>query len=353
MKDTCVTGSMLTAARRRRVLAATSIALLSITAAACGDDSNTGSGDSETVGFSAATLDNPFTVQNVNTVVSDAKAAGLDMLPTTNAGGDTAKQITDVQTLLTQGASGIFLIPRDSDAIVPAIEQANQADVPVVAVDTAVNGGDVYMNVVADNVLMGEDACKQLGEVLGGAGSILELMGDPGTAPGAERHAGFVDCMESDYPDIDVITRKADWVTAKAAEAAQAVLSTTSVDAIYLASDSVMLEAVMNVMKNLDMLVPAGEADHIAIATIDGSSGALEAVRDGFVDAVISQPINGYAEFGVEYMQAALAGETQEPGPTDHDSVIVKYKGSLADKLPSDVVTSENVDDPDLWGNAE
>lgn len=47
-----------------------------------------------------------------------------------------------------------------------------------------------------------------------------------------------------------------------------------------------------------------------------------------------------------------MQGKTFKPGPTDHDSEIVKLPGGiLEDQLPAPLVTKENVDDPGLWGN--
>ena len=71
------------------------------------------------------------------------------MLPPTNAGGDPAKQVSDFDSLVTQGVQGIITIPADSDAVANAVASANAANIPVVTVDTAANGGKTYMNVRA------------------------------------------------------------------------------------------------------------------------------------------------------------------------------------------------------------
>ncbi|WP_432565464.1 sugar ABC transporter substrate-binding protein [Kineococcus sp. SYSU DK003] len=326
---------------------------LGVSLAACNrsSDSATGSGGDK-IGFSAAVLDNPFTVQLVDTVQSQGAAGGFDMQQTTNANGDTGKQITDMNTLVTQQVAGIFLIPRDSDAIVPGVEAANKAGIPVVTVDTAANGGDIYMNIRADNVAMGASVCDSLGAAIGGQGTVLELQGDLGTSSGADRHQGFADCMAQKYPGVQIIARPTDWESAKAADAAQTVLSTTDVNGVFLASDSVMLDGVTSVMKNLGKYLPAGQPGHISMVSIDGSGPSLAAIRTGELDAVVSQPINDYAKYGVSYMKDAIAGKTYAVGPTDHGSQIVEYKGNLADMLPSPVVTKANVDDSTLWGNA-
>ena len=65
-----------------------------------------------------------------------------------------------------------------------------------------------------------------------------------------------------------------------------------------------------------------------------------------------AQPADAYAKYGMYYIKAAMEGKTFKPGPTDHDSTIVKLPGGiLEDQLPAPLVTKSNVDDPKLWGN--
>ena len=48
-----------------------------------------------------------------------------------------------------------------------------------------------------------------------------------------------------------------------------------------------------------------------------------------------------------------MEGKKFEPGPTDHDSTIVRLpSGILEDQLPAPLVTKDNVDDAKLWGNS-
>ncbi|MFD1811647.1 sugar ABC transporter substrate-binding protein [Rhodococcus gannanensis] len=337
---------MFTSMRGPAITAASLAAVLSISA--CG---STG-GDGETVGFSAGFLDSPFNSGLVNAVVDKANASGLDMLPATDANSDPAKQITDVNTLLSLGVRGLVMFPTDSSAIVPAIEAANAQNVPVVTVDVAANGGDVYMQIRADNVAMGRSACEELGRRANGQGRVLEIHGDLGTTSGFDRNNGFNDCMRTQFPGIEVVSRDAKWKTDQAVDVAQTVLSTGDYAGIFLASDSVFLNGVQNVMKDQGKLHPAGEANHVPLVTIDGTAGALQGIRDGYVDAVVSQPVDLYGEYAVQYLQDALAGKTYQVGPTEHGSEIVDYKGTLADMLPAPVVTTANVDDQSLWGNA-
>ena len=77
----------------------------------------------------------------------------------------------------------------------------------------------------------------------------------------------------------------------------------------------------------------------------------MDAIRAGKIDATVSQPADLYAKYALYYAKAALDGKKFKPGPTDHDSNIVKIQNGLEDQLPAPLVTKDNVDDPKLWAN--
>lgn len=305
-----------------------------------------------TMGYSVGFLTDPFQAIQVDLTVAGAKSAGLKTLPVANANGDAGKQITDVHNLIAQGAQGIILVPTDSDAIVPALNFAASKNVPVVAIDIGPAGGKAAMIVRANNLRMGEDACKWLATAVGGKGTVLSMMGDQATTNGRDRTTGFDECMKKSYPDIKVIEQPTYWKTDKATAVAQTVVtSTPDLAGIYMQSDSVMLAGVLNVLKSADKLKAVGEPGHIFLISIDATPFALQKIREGMLDAAVSQPLNLYVKYGLEYLQAAVAGKTFKAGPTDHDSIIVDYKGNPMDLLPAPVVTKEQASDPGLWGN--
>jgi ribose transport system substrate-binding protein len=305
-----------------------------------------------TMGYSVGFLTDPFQAIQVDLTMAEAEKAGLKTLPVANANGDAGKQITDFHNLIAQGAQGIIVVPTDSDAIVPALTYADQEEVPVVAIDIGPAGGKTAMIVRADNIRMGEDACKAMGEALGGKGKVLSMMGDQATTNGRDRTTGFKQCMAESFPDIELIEQPTYWKTDRATSVAQTVVtSTPDLAGIYMQSDAVMLTGVLNVLKSADKLTKVGEDGHIYLISIDGTPFALEQVREGWLDATISQPLNLYVKYGLEYLQGAVAGEAFEVGATDHDSRIEDFNGNLMDLLPAPVVTAANVDDPTLWAN--
>ena len=303
--------------------------------------------------YSAGFLTDPFQAVLVANTLKTAEEAGMQVLPASNANGDAGKQISDVRNLLAAGAQAMVVIPTDSQAVIPALAAATQKGVPVVTVDTAPAGGKVAMIVRADNSRMGEDACKVIGAAIGGKGTVLSLMGDQATTNGRDRTTGFNNCVKANFPGIKIIEKPTYWKTEKATAAAQTVVnSTPGLSAIYMQSDSVMLAGVLSVLKNAKKLQPVGAKSHIFLTSIDGTPLALKRIRENMLDASISQPLDLYVKYGVDYAKAAFEGKKFTEGPTDHNSTIVKLGDNLMDLLPAPIVTSQNVDDPQLWGNA-
>lgn len=302
------------------------------------------------LGLAVAKLTDPFLLAMIDYATQTAEAEGASMLPTTDANSDPAKQVTDVQTTLSQSPSAILISPVDADGIVPVITKANQQNIPVVTLDQAPGGGKVAMVVRADNVGMGVTGCEEMGRLLDGKGTVLELQGTLTDANGLDRSEGFSSCMKEKFPGITLVQKPTEWMMDKATDAVQTVASTQQVDGIFMASDF-FIPGVQKSLKALNKWVPAGTEGHVALVGIDGTAEALGMIRDGYQDGTVSQPADLYGIWAVKYAIRAVNGETFTAGPTDHDSTIVEVPTGLADLLPAPLVTKENVDDTSLWGN--
>jgi simple sugar transport system substrate-binding protein/ribose transport system substrate-binding protein len=343
----------------RKVLAACAACVLAAGIAACGDDdegSSSSGGEAKKVsgkvGVELPLLTSPFWQSYNNYVPQMARSAGVEILPPVNADSEPAKQITDIQNMLSQGVKGLVVSPLDSAAIGAALNQAERKDVPVVAVDVAPDKGKVEMVVRADNRAYGQKACKYIGDAVK-SGKVLQIMGDLASINGRDRSEAFRECMQQDYPDIKVLETPAEWKSDKAAAAVESIYTQNKdLKAIYMQAGGVYLAPTLQTLKRLGGLHKAGSSRHIVIVSNDGIPQEYDAIRKGEIDATVSQPADLYARYGIEYIKRAMAGETFKAGPTDHDSEIVKLpSGNLEDRLPAPLVTKENVDDPKLWGN--
>lgn len=306
------------------------------------------------LGLSMPTLNTPFFTVLINAATEQAKASGGDVVQTTNANRDASQQVTDFRNLINAGANVILAGVVDRAAIKPALDYAKSKNVPVVIVDDKPAAGDVYAVVRADNLGMGATAAEALAAAMPDKNAtVLHITGGLTTTNGRDRKNGFDEAFKK-ISTTKVIEQTANWDGPQAANVASTVMSGNSdIGGIYLATDTLYYDPVAAALKSRGRLVPVGQDGHIAIVAIDGGASALKAIRDGYLDATVSQPVTDYAKYGVMYLQAALDGKEMKEGSTDHDSTVVKDGKYFVDNLKSPVVTKENVDDASLWGNAK
>jgi ribose transport system substrate-binding protein len=97
--------------------------------------------------------------------------------------------------MITRGVDVLIINPVDSDAVVTSVKAANDADIPVITVDRAANGGDVASHIASDNVSGGKQAAEYLFKQLGEKGTVAELEGIPGTSAARDRGKGFQEAL--------------------------------------------------------------------------------------------------------------------------------------------------------------
>ncbi|MCF3119773.1 sugar ABC transporter substrate-binding protein [Streptomyces arenae] len=341
----------------RAVRAVAAAACASLVLAACGstkDTASPGSGGGEgKVGVILPLLTSPFWQSYNDYVPKMATSEDVDALKTVNSNSDPSQQITDINNQLNQGVKGLVVAPLDSAAISAGLDQAERKGVPVVAVDVAPEKGKVAMVVRADNVAYGEKACDYLGKQVG-SGKVVQIMGDLASVNGRERSEAFRSCVKKKYPKLKVLEIPAKWESDTAASKLDTLLNShPDLKGIYLQAGGVYLAPTLQTLKSKGMLKKAGQKGHITVVSNDGIPQEFDAIREGQIDATVSQPADAYAKYGMYYIKAAMNGKKFKPGPTDHDSEIVKLpSGILEDQLPAPLVTKENVDDAKLWGNS-
>ena len=333
------------AARRKALLAALGMAALTLATASS-------MADTGKIAVDIPRNDSDFWTTYAKYVPNFATDLGIDLV-TTNSQNDVQKLVANAQAVVSQGAKAIVMAPQDTGAIASTLDRLASQNVPVVTIDTRPDKGKIFMVVRADNIDMGQKACKAMGDLIGGKGRIIEIVGGLANVNGRDRHVGFTDCLKKNYPDVQISSVPTEWDPARAAAGVQTALTQNpDIKGIYTPAGGVFLAAVLQTLKTKNMLVAAGDPKHVVIVSTDGVPEELKGIRDGLVDATVSQPCDLYAKFGLWYAQAALQGKTFKPGPTDHNSNIVDIgNGNLEDQLPGPLVTKANVDDKALWAN--
>jgi simple sugar transport system substrate-binding protein/ribose transport system substrate-binding protein len=329
--------------------------LLAGATTACNRDSTTAgsaSASKPAIGIDLPRSDSDFWNSYAQYTRRYVAAQGIHALPISNSQNDVTKLVANVQVFENTGAKAIVMAPQDTGAIASTLVRLANKHIPVVSVDTRPDSGKVYMVVRADNKAYGTKACEFLGKQLGGKGKVAELEGALDSINGRDRSEAFAACMKKEFPGVTVYPLATNWDGSVASSKLQTLLAQhPDINGIYMQAGGVFLQPTLSLLKQKGLLKPAGTQGHIAIISNDGIPQEFDAIRNGQIDATVSQPADLYAKYALYYAQAAAAGKTFKPGPTDHDSTVIQLPNGLEDQLPAPLVTKSNVDDKNLWGN--
>src|SRR5437588_2290321 len=119
---------------------------------------------------------------------------------------DREQQIQVVEGFASQGVSGMVLAPLDNRALVRPVEEAKNAGVPTVIIDSALESQSIVSFVATDNLKGGMLGADRLGELLGGKGKVILLRYAEGSASTEEREAGFLQEMKQKFPNVELIS---------------------------------------------------------------------------------------------------------------------------------------------------
>jgi ribose transport system substrate-binding protein len=297
-----------------RLSALAAVAALALTGCAA-DPAPEGEAAGETirVGYAGPTLNNAFFVGLQQGVRQGAEAQGFELVET-NANGDAQQQFNDAVNLLSQDIDALILTPIDSQAIAPAVIQANEAGIPVFTLDRGSEGGDITSFVASDNIAAGTTAAEWIADLLTERygeprGNVVNLVGLIGTTAAADRDEGFKTAL-AEYPDITIVAeQEGAFDQERSLNAMTNILQVEAqIDAVFGANDDNTIGAV-RAIEGAGRYLPPSDPGHIAIIGIDGTAQALEAIREGQQSATIAQNPIRMAEQAMQFIADFFAGD--------------------------------------------
>ena len=200
------------------------------------------------VGFSQSENEqNPFRAAETNSVKAAAKAAGVSRLLYTNANDDQAKQVADIESMISQGAKAIIVAPLNATGLQPALEQAAAKNIPVVTIDRVTAGTpcrNFITNIGSDFSVQGQRSADALAKATGGKAEIVEIQGAYGNAVETERTQGFADALKK-YPGMHLLAAQTgNWSATDAQRVMeQMLLAHATANALYSHADVMTLGA--------------------------------------------------------------------------------------------------------------
>lgn len=232
------------------------------------------------------------------------------------------EQIRQVEDAITKQADAIVLIPSDSQGIIPAVEKANQAGIPVINVNTKVGGGQTETFIAVENYDAASKVAKAVAEKLGGKGKVIILEGIAGAQSAIDLKQGAVDTFGT-YEGIEIVaSQTANWNRAEAMQVTQNLLQAhPDVDAIFASNDEMAMGAV-------EAVDQAGLTGKIIIAGLDANRDALEAIKEGKMTITCDKMGFDQGYVGVETAVKVLNNEPVKafPGVKALDNVSMEVK---------------------------
>jgi len=259
-----------------------------------------------TIGVLLSDTSNTFFVTMQQAIEAKAAELGVKTI-VLNGANDSARDVTNMENLLSAGVDIVLYNPVDSDAAAAVAQAAIDKGVQIISLDRGVNGAEVVSHIASDNVYGGRIATEKLIELLGGTGVLAEIQGMAGASAANDRHQGFVEAVEAAGEGIEVADSQiGDWDTTKAMGIMENMLTARpDIQAVFAANDNMAIGAVQAAQQ-------AGRADIIIIG-FDAEQVALDAIEEGTMYGTIQQQPALMGELGVETAVKYLNGEMVEP----------------------------------------
>ncbi|MGJ9421707.1 sugar ABC transporter substrate-binding protein [Aeromicrobium sp. CF3.5] len=301
----------MTNSRSRLLGLGTAVAALSMVLSACGSDSDSGgdggSADGARVAVVLKTLTSPYWLQ----VKGGAEAAGEETGADVTLAGATQEtavqeQIDKVRTAITQQVDALVVAPTQAEQLQPILEEAVAADIPVLLVDTNIDGWDGALTFIGtDNLSAGQQAGEFITSQTD-SGEALLISGVPGNPSTDDRVTGAQEVLEA--AGIEVVASlsgNSDRAEGRSVTA-DALQANPDIRIIFAANDDMALGATEAVKSaGLD---PA----EFTIVGVDGTGDAVASIEAGELTATVAQNAFTMGETGVLEALKVLDGETIE-----------------------------------------
>ena len=259
-----------------------------------------------TVGYANMADTDVFVMARKTAFIDAAKSDPSMDIKFSDANNDVNKQLDQIDNFIAEKVNAIVVVPVDYDGIVPGVEKANQAGIPVIALGIASNGGKSTF-VGSKNVDAGRMQGEYMHDHLPKNAQILYLQGTLGLYHSAERLKGFTEALQR--PDVKVLAvQSGDYDRAKGMQVTEDWVQTfPKFDGVVAANDQMALGA-------LQALKGADRAKGVMISGVDGVPDALKAIEDGDMTQSIFQNAKGQAKAAFEVVEDIKNGK---PAPAE------------------------------------
>ena len=291
--------------------------------------------DSYNLAFVPGVNPDPFYITMSRGVYAAAGRLGINVIQQDPERFDVTVSEPIIRALIARGdIASLVTAPNDKEQSIPVLQDAHDAGIPVLTVDTFIGDGNYADGEVtfpmtyigSDNVQGGYIACSALADVLGAGAKIYVTNTRPGISTTDQREEGCINAAD----DFGLVVARVDYNenSADIAQAQTAAVLQANPDIVGMFATNLFgAVGAGNAIQN------AGLQGAVEVALFDAGEENIQFLRDGVVSLVIAQKPADMGYLGVIAQIANLRGVTSMPArvPTGYA-----------------VINIDNVDDPDV-----
>ncbi len=199
---------------------------------------------------------------HITAVVQAAGGTYID----TDARDNSEQQLTDIDSLIAQGADVLILLAKDAEAAKPGVDKAKAAGIPVIGYDRLIEDPDVFY-ITFDNKRVGTIIAQEVMKAAP-SGNYAIIKGDPGDANAEFLRSGMTEAgippLGETANGITVVFEQntANWDTTGARTNMEAALAANNNDIqAVLSENDGMATGVVQALDAVGLSIPVGGQD--------------------------------------------------------------------------------------------
>lgn len=218
-----------------------------------------------------------------------------------DAKGDVALQLQQVDDFINQGVDAIILNPVDTQGVMSAINAAEKAQIPLIFVnrkpEIPLRGAIAYVG--SDSATGGKMQIEALAKVMNYRGNIAILMGALSNEETRARTRAVEEYV-AQHKEMKIVEKQTSkWQRNEAVDVVSTwLLNGVPIDAIVANNDEMAIGAIM--------ALDQAQKKNILVAGIDGTPDGLQFIKNGRMAVTIFQDAKGQAIGAVKVAYAML-----------------------------------------------
>ena len=271
----------------------------------CGKQAKNDTAKKPVIGVSLLNLSSEFIVMLNKAIEAKGEEAGVQLI-VNDAQRSADKQVQQVESFIAQKVDAIILNPCEVEASSPAVDKAVAAGIPIVNVNSETKSTPTAF-VGSRDEESARIAMDYIVERLHGKGNVVMMHGFMGQAAQLKRDQGAREVL-AENPQVKLLAHQtADWDRAKAMTLMENWIQSygDNINAVFAQNDEMGMGALI-------ALEQAKMKNRVVVASVDAISDALQAVKDGRLDATVFQDAQGQGGNAVEVALKILRKQPYE-----------------------------------------